>query len=131
MKTSAPSFWLTNISKRNVSLADLNLTIKSFSSVNLLDKRHYAYTLEQLEKSVSSGSVFKKRDKIVVRILAPEVTKKNMIIDRDTSIPSRERSIYSIKQENYEELNVSDEDFAKDNADTAEMDANKQIISKG
>jgi hypothetical protein len=131
MKTLAPAFWLTNISKRNVSLADLNLTIKAFSSVNLLDKRHYSYTQAQIAKSVAEGSIFKKRDKIVVRTLPPETRKKNMVVDRDTFIPTRERSIYSIKQENYEELNVSDEDFAKDNADTAEMDANKQIISKG
>jgi hypothetical protein len=125
------AFWLTNISNRNVSLADLNLTIKAFSSVNLLDNRHYSYSLEELNNSVKAGSIAKKRDKIVVRQVAPKLIKNNIVLNHDTFIPSRERSTYSIKEEHYEELNISDEDFAKENADTAEIDANKQIISKG
>jgi hypothetical protein len=125
------AFWITNISNRNVSLADLNLTIKAFSSVNLLDGKHYSYSLERLLASASSGSLAKKKDKLVVRQIAPELTRKNVVINRETAIPSRERSTYSIKEEKYEELNISDEDFAKENADTAQMDANKQIISKG
>lgn len=129
------SFWITNISKMNVSLADLNLTVKAFSSVNLLDKRHYQYTLEQLEKSVESGSIFKKSDKIVVRKLAPEVLKANVPLNRDVFIPSRERSTLNIKEEHYKELDISDtrqseEEFARENADTAEMDTRPLIIKK-
>lgn len=121
-RKEAATFWVTNISNMNVSLADLNLTIKAYSSVNLLDKRHYSYTFDQLAKSVESGSVFKKRDKIVVRKIAPEVMKANIPLTRETFIPSRERSVYTIKEENYEELNVSDEQFAEDNAELVEMD---------
>ena len=128
-KQTDPTFWVTNISPMNVSLADLNLTIKAFSSVNLLDKRHYRYTKEQLEKSVSSGSVFKKRDKIVVRQLAPEVLKAKIPLASDSFIPSRERSTLQITQENYEELNISDEEFAKENADIIELDT--KVIKKG
>ena len=118
MKTPDASFWLTNISDKNVSLSDLNLTIKAFSSVNLLDKKHYKYTLEQLNASVNNGSVFKKRKMIVKRIFSPEQTKKYITaINRDTIIPSRERSILIIKEENYDELNISDEQFAKESAD--------------
>jgi hypothetical protein len=123
-------FWITNISNRNVSLADLNLTIKAFASVNLLDKKHYNYSLEQLQASVNNGSLAKKKDKLVVRQVAPIITKKNTAFDRESIIPTRERSLYNIKEEYFEELDISDEDFAKENADTAQIDANKQIIIK-
>lgn len=129
MTIESPAFWLTNFSGMNVSLTDLNLTVKAYSSVNLLDKKHYQYTLEQLEKSAESGSIFKKKGKLIVRKIAPEVLKANIPLTRETFIPTRERSTLAIKEEHYEELNVSDEDFAKENADTAEMDT-KPLISK-
>lgn len=128
MKKEAPTFWVTNISPMNVSLADLALTIKAYSSVNLLDVKHYQYTKEQLQKSFESGSIFKKRDKIVVRKIAPEILKANVPLTRETFIPSRERSTLVIKEENYEELNVSDEEFAEENADIVELD--NQPINK-
>jgi hypothetical protein len=123
MKNEPLTFWLTNISNRNVSLADLNLTVKAYSTVNLLDKKHYQYTLEQLVKSAESGSLFKKRDKMVVRKIAPEILKANVPLSRETFIPSRERSLFVIKEENYEELNVSDEQFAQENADIVDLDS--------
>lgn len=126
MKNNAPTFWLTNISNRNVSLADLNLTVKAYSSVNLLDKKHYYYTLEQLQKSVESGSIFKKRDKLIVRKIAPEILQANVPLLRESFIPTREKSVLVIKEENYEELNLSDEQFAQENADIVELD-NKPI----
>ena len=51
-----------------------------------------------------------------------------MPVIMETSIPSRQRSIYEITQQNYEELNVSDEQFAEENADLAEMDRQPLII---
>lgn len=119
MKKTA-SFWLTNISKRNVSIADLNLTVKALSSVNLLDKRHYSYTLEQLQKSVKSGSVFKKRHFLKVRNCEPLILEMGMPLIKETFIPSREKSVLEIKEEYYEELSISDEKFAEQNADLAE-----------
>lgn len=136
MKKPETTFWVTNISNMNVSLADLNLTVKAYSSVNLLDKKHYYYTLEQLTKSHESGSIFKKRDKIIVRKVAPEVLKANIPLTRETFIPTRERSVLEIKEENYEELNLSEEDqkksdeaFARENADTADADT-KPMLQK-
>lgn len=111
------SFWLTNLCNRNVSLADLNVTIKAFSSVNLLDNRHYSYTLEELEKSAKSGLIFKKRNILSVRKVPPVMIKMNIPIVQEAIIPSRERSVLVIKEENYEELSVSDEEFANQNAD--------------
>jgi len=111
------AFWVTNISNRNVSLADLNLTIKAYSTVNLLDSKHYSYSLEELNKSAKNGSLFKKQKIIVVRKTAPVLNKKQVLINKEAVIPSRERSLYKITEEFYEELNVSDEDFAKENAE--------------
>lgn len=121
MKSANKEFWVTNLSNRDVSLADLNLTIRAFTSVNLLGRR-YHYTLEQLEKSVASGSIFKKRDKIVKRLVPPQFIKMNVVDMSDANMPSRERSVLDVKEEKYEELMVSDEDFAKENADLVDID---------
>jgi hypothetical protein len=122
MDKTHPEFWITNISNRNVSLSDLNLTIKAYTSVNLMDTRHYYYNLEQLKKSAESGSLFKKRDKLVVRKVAPIIAKAQMSFQQNSNIPSRERSIFAIKEDTYEELNMSDEEFAKENADMVDLD---------
>lgn len=124
------SFWITNISNMNISLSDLNVTIKALSSVNLLDKKHYTYTKEQLIKSTNSGSIFKRKGKLFVRMESPSLREKNtLLFNKHNTIPSREKSIFVIKEDKYEELNISDEDFALENADTAEMDS-KPLINK-
>lgn len=122
-------YWVTNISKMNVSLADLNLTIKAMSSVNLLDKKHYSYTYEQLELSRTQGSMAKKKDKIVPREIPPEIKKKSgPIFIKDAMIPPREKSTFDVKQIQYEELNLTDEQFADENAETAELDRQPLIV---
>ena len=113
MVKEAETFWVTNFSNRNVSLADLALTIPAFSTVNLLDKKHYYYTLEQLQKSQSSGSLFNKRDKIKMRYTAPPVINKEIPILRDSFMPTKERSLFVIKEERYEELEISSEEYKK------------------
>lgn len=113
-------FWLTNISNRNVSIADLNLTVRAYATVNLLDRKHYSYTEEQLEKSMSKGSLFKKKHILVIRKVAPTMLKMNVPLLEETFIPSRERSTLEIKYESYEELHVSDEKFAEESAEMVE-----------
>jgi hypothetical protein len=129
MKKQSPPFWVTNVSNMNVTLTDLALNIPAYRTVNLMDTRHYQYTLEQLQKSASSGSIFKKRNKIVVRNIGPAISKETKPIDRETVIPSRNRSVFEIKEEKYEELEISDEALANENADFADLD-NKPIFSK-
>ena len=127
-KLPAP-FWVTNISKMNVTLSDLALTIPAFSTINLMDTRHYQYTLEQLQQSALSGSLFKKRNLIVIRKVAPNLEmKKTIPIDRESALPSKERSILTIKEEKYEELQISDEEFALENID-AEISQNDTSTS--
>jgi len=106
-----------------------------------MDTKHYKYTLEQLRKSAESGSLFLKKDKIFVRKDRPDVVESKYIdimavdmappLNRETTIPSRERSVLAIKEEKYEELNISDEEFANENADTASMDAQPLVVKKG
>ena len=119
MITKRKEFWITNLSNRIVNIHDLTLFIKPFASVNLLDRRHYAYTIKQLEESATSGSIFRKRDKIFVRDYKPQdCSQENKIeIDMNSNIPSRERSAFVVKEEVYEELIVSDLEFAEENAD--------------
>jgi hypothetical protein len=129
MAKEVPAFWVTNMCNRNVTLADLAVTIPAFRSVNLLDSKHYKYTLDQLQKSQKNGSLFAKRALIAVRQIAPTVIKDDTPLLVETYIHTRERSILEIKEQHYEELDVSDadqkkqeEEFAKDNADFAQMD---------
>ena len=137
MKTIESAFWVTNMSPMNVTLADLALNIKAFSTVNLLDKKHYSYTLEQLLKSKESGSIFKKRDKISVREIAPPKKKSDVLpFIQSSVIPDRTRSIYKVDDKEYEELQVSQEDqqkqdeiYARENADLAELDAQRSVIN--
>jgi hypothetical protein len=127
MKKPLSSFWVTNVSNRNVTLSDLALNIPAYRIVNLMDTRHYSYTLEQLQKSAASGSLFKKRDKIILRQTAPVIHPETKAIDRETPRPSQERSILEIKEEKYEELAITDEEFANE-ASTIEIEADQKPI---
>ena len=129
-KPPEPEFWVTNVSKMNVSLGDLDLTIKAYTTVNLLDKRHYHYTIEQLKKSAESGSLYKKRDKIYPRKNAPEIPNQRIDYVENAVIPPRDKSVFQIEQQNYEELDLTDEEFAEENAEMADIDAQPIIVAK-
>lgn len=111
------SFWVINVSDRNVSLTDLNITIPARSSVDLLSN-HYYFTEEQLNNSINSGSLFKKSDKIKKRLIAPvDPNKKSITMDKTNPLIKHTLSIYEIKQEKYDQLEISDEELAEQNAD--------------
>jgi hypothetical protein len=118
-------FWIKNITKQNISLYDLNLTVKPLASINLLDYKHYCYSLEQLEKSVESGSIYKKRNKIKIRNEQPQVV-SNLVSEENKSfsVPDRRRSIVSTKYEKYEELEMSDLDYIEN------MEVEEEITAK-
>lgn len=123
-------FWITNISNRNVTLSDLNLSVRAYSSVNLLDSKHYHYTEEQLNRSLESGSIFLKKNKIAKRIYAPQtIIKNNIEIDKQSVMPSQSNSIYEIKYEKYDELEVTDDEFAEQNIELSELDR-QPLLSK-
>lgn len=120
-----PTFWVTNASPRNVTLSDLAINIKAYTTVNLLDEKHYQLNLQQLQKSATSGSLFNKRDKIVIRHLPPVIPEDKMPFSKEAVIPSRQRSILVIEEKNYEELNITDEEFAKETIEMDEQKTNK------
>lgn len=110
MKTdSEKTFWITNVSNRNVTLADLNISVQAMSSINLLGRR-YHLTEEQITKSVSEGSIFNKKHFIFVRKVPPQMIPKYKIaMDPNIVTPTKFISLYEIKQENYEELDIDSE----------------------
>lgn len=124
-------FWIINITNKVIIIGDLNLEIGPFKTLNLMDSKHFSYTYKMLEESKTNGSLYKKRN--VIKIITKPLEKKsnNILInyhtyDKENKVwsfdtkgimPSRKKSIYEITQEKYEELNVSDEDFAETNAE--------------
>lgn len=112
-------FWITNISKMNVCLRDLNLTVKARSSINLMDLKHYRYTLEQLQKSAESGSLYRKSDKIKVCNVAPTFRSKRIQLSKEplARINNPLFSTATVVEEKFEELLDNDIEMASDIAD--------------
>lgn len=89
-------FWIANISSKDISLSDLRLTVRAYSSINLLDPKRYSYNLKQLQLSAASGSIFIKRKYIKVRKVPPQKQweEKNLIapdLNKDTLISLLEK----------------------------------------
>lgn len=124
-------FWLINKSvDRDVSLADLRITIKKGSRINLLSK-HYCFTQEQINASVNSGSIYNKRHILCVREIEPRNIKSNYIkeVVKPRLLKPLRNPQAQILPPYIEELNVddnwlsmSDEQFAAEYADTDSMD---------
>lgn len=116
-KIKEKQFWASNISNLNVSLRDLGITIPAKKNVNLLDSRHYSFNLEQLELSAVSGSLYTKKDKILIRQSEPEAIIKSGI--QVSKVPrfiaqNMARTKIVVEEIKYEELQVSEEEFADD-----------------
>jgi hypothetical protein len=132
-------FWVKNITNLRVSIKDLRLSIPPYAMINLMSK-NYNLKEEELEKSLESGSLYAKRDKIKKREdLMTKVEEKFLIkeakekINRTKKmelskkpIPAKEKSGYSlieITEEVFDELNVEVdtekfvEQFINDNED--------------
>ena len=112
-------FWITNISKMNVCLRDLNLTVKARSSINLMDLKHYRYTLEQLQKSAESGSLYRNSDKIKVCNVAPTFRSKRIQLSKEplARVNNPLFSTATVVEEKFEELLDNDIEMASDIAD--------------
>lgn len=114
-KYGQEELWITNISSRNVSLRDLALTIPARKSFNLLDKKHFHLTLDQIQQSIESGSIFAKQDKIKVRKVAPVILPPPEIeVSTQFRYCGPPRSLVVIEEKRYEELEISDESLAEE-----------------
>jgi hypothetical protein len=113
-------FWVINISKRNVSLRDLGLTLKSGQSYNLLDSRHFNITIEQIINSVDSGSLYLKRDKIKLRARPEKPLKETLEIcqmsseRRRTNLVIVKESSETVLPDFNDEQSISDQKFAEE-----------------
>jgi len=110
------SWWITNISKRNVTLADLRISVPAMKSINLLSK-HYSFTLEQLEISAESGSIAKKSNIIRIRRVEPKVIPEPGLYIYDGKFPRKSRSNVKVEKEFFEELDETDDEFAESFSD--------------
>lgn len=119
------SFWITNISKRLISVGDLGILLQPHQSVNLLDSKHYTFTEAQIQTSLATGSLYKRSDKIKVRKNPPPQALKGASkvgLDETNQFPSKIRSLLEHKEFNYEEHQVTDDEYAAQNADLADED---------
>lgn len=109
------TFWVTNISNMNVSLRDLNISLKAMSHANLLDERHYSYTLEQLQKSAESGSIYRKRNKIKIRKVPPPITSNKLVLSRQPLDKAKNPALSRVKMINdkFDELLDDENDLAE------------------
>jgi len=114
-------FWVANKTKRDVALSDLRVTIPAYKIINLLDQRHYNLTLEQLEASAKSGSLFKRNRILAINDVGPAPAPIRQIpVSKYPGIRRNDRPIRTVETPNYEELQFSDEMFANENIDIAE-----------
>jgi len=122
-KDKLDSFWITNITKKAHHLTDIGVLIYPMRSINLLDKRHYQLTRLQLDKSRETGSLFAKKDAVIVRKVAPDTGAPVYVPFKEDAIyPTKQRSSIELENIKYEELDVSDDEYAAENADTAQTD---------
>lgn len=115
-KIIKPEFWISNINQhKDIGLLDLRLRVRAGKSLNLLDEKHYKYTIEQLRKSAESGSIKSRCNDIKVReakpqaapIMVQEIEKKPRMLR-----PIRNHGI-DVGIPHYDELDFGNEDETK------------------
>jgi len=113
-KKSMKNIWITNVSKRDIHISDLGLVVKSYTSIKILNNPRLRLTPLQVLNSIKSGTIHKKRRYLVIGTNTP-----NQIVSQTKEIstqpmPDRSRSLKEIKEETYEELMLSDEDYMQE-----------------
>lgn len=108
-------FWIVNHTKKDVYLSDLGLVVRAKNCVDLLGG-HYHLTDEQIISSIETGSLFKRRNQIMIK--KNHISKdKQDHIDRGLFIPGQNRNEVFEEKKKYEELNIeNDEEFAEKNS---------------
>jgi hypothetical protein len=107
-KSSIPEFWVTNTStERDVALGDLRITVRRCKTINLLSK-YYHFTLEELEKSAATGSLYKKSNVIKVRRTAPKPIGKMVREIEKRRVLKPIRNAVQVTEKKWEELDLPD-----------------------
>lgn len=107
-------FWVNNISGKDVMLGDLRVKIPAYRGVNLMDKRHYSYTYEQLKESMQSGSIHAKSAYIKVGKGPPQAMESERRTLSKYPIITKTRSAVKIEEPKFDEFVFSDEEFAEE-----------------
>jgi hypothetical protein len=82
-------------------------------------------TEAQIKKSLTSGGLSRVKDKVFVRKIPPTTTKSyKSVVEMEENLeqPSNAKSIIEYKEFDYEELHITDDEYALQNSDTAEED---------
>jgi hypothetical protein len=134
--------WITNISTdKDVCLGDLRLTIKSGQSINLLATKKngqskFLFSRKNIDDSISRGSIFKKRDVIKVRKVAPVIFETRLDLEAESidrsAIVNFKRKSAEIEVQEFPDLDMTEdqgeEAFAAENADLDFVDR-KPVLS--
>jgi hypothetical protein len=111
-------FLIHNRSRVAVSIGDLRITIPPGKTIDLL-KNKIGITLEQIETSYKSGSIFKKKDKLFkveeppnpFKLSEIQVSKIAGMTDNPIGYFSKNTSVYN--DVFGEDVNISDDEFIK------------------
>jgi len=128
-KKSKEELWVSNISNTDVSLSDLGITIQKYTTVDLFNFKKYPFLNKQLViQSIQTGSISKRPNKLIIRLLPPEKKKiKNLpVSDKPLTGSLYQKNAVKVDKEVFEELDLPDEVYAEENADFAEFDRNKK-----
>ena len=129
-------FWIKNITNLRVSLKDLRIVVPAYATLNLMSK-NYRYTEEELNKSLENGSLHAKSDKIkkretlmtiveekvLIKEAADKINKRKKIEVNKKPLPEKEKAGYSLvemKEENYLELELTDEQIIEQTINSIE-----------
>ena len=103
--------WITNISKKDIMIHQFGIKIPSFKSIDLLELKA-AFNIKDIENSINDGELNKLKKYIRIRFDRPTSLLPKKFLERSTSSPNRPtRQELEIVEENYEELNLSDEEY--------------------
>lgn len=112
------AFYAINVSDKNVCLSDLALTIPARRCYNLLDQKHFSYTIEELKASMESGSLQRKKHLIKIGKGKPQVVEPLKRVLSEYPMVVRSRSAVIVEEEKYDELYddvmISDEKYVED-----------------
>jgi hypothetical protein len=96
--------WITNISRnKDIRISDLGLTIRKGQSIDLLNGK-YSFTKNDIDLSISSGTIFQKRNVIKVRKVAPVIFSHVIPINNDRTAIKPLRKIIEIENPSFPEL---------------------------
>lgn len=122
--------WITNINyKKDMKIDDLGLVVPKGKSRNILASNCKHITAEQIEESLTSGSLFKKSNWLKVRKVEPKFNPFKLHVSTDYRIVSPvrfpgTRTNVSIEIKEYEDLDFEDQSsgdemFASETSDAA------------